>query len=95
MMDETKLCQTKCQAFRCTKRALTFRQGKAWCRYADDACDVKSCKFAQCIRGKLLPNGVCGLSVRQRTVDIRLSDIGEPVKVPGKLARKLRERELF
>ncbi|MGC8850052.1 MAG: hypothetical protein ACP5QI_06225 [Candidatus Bathyarchaeia archaeon] len=95
MVDETKSCQPKCQAFRCAKRALTFRQGKAWCRYADDACDVKSCKFAQCIRGKLLPNGICGLSVKQRTVDIRLSDIGEPVKVPGKLARKLRERELF
>ncbi len=95
MSDHEKLCYIRCRSFQCAKRALTSRQGMSWCKYADDACDIKTCKFAQCVKSKLLPNGVCGLSVKQRTVDIKLSDIGEPVKIQGKLARKLRERELF
>jgi len=93
--DQSKLCYPRCEVFRCAKKAITYKQGKVWCNYADDFCDIKTCKFAQCVRGKLLPSGVCGLSIKQRTVRVRLSDIGEPVKVPGKIAQKLKERELY
>ena len=94
-MSQPEYCNPRCQSFKCANRALIPKKELLWCRYADDNCDAKTCKFAQCLRGKLLPNGVCGLSVKQRTVNLKLSDLDQPVKVSGKLAQKLRERELF
>lgn len=95
MVETQKFCSPKCKFFRCGRKALAFRSSEPWCKFADDACDVKTCKFAQCVRNKLLPNGVCELTVKAKPVEPRLEEMAEPIRLPGKLAQKLRERELY
>ena len=72
-----------------------------YCRWADDECVGSSCNYAICIRRKLLPNGLCGLSVKRKTnketsnealnVDIEMNNIN----VRGKLLRRFREDDLI
>jgi hypothetical protein len=42
-----------------------------------------------------LLDGVCGLTVKPKTVEIRLEEVAKPIKVPGKLAQKIKEKELY
>ncbi len=94
-ISRAKACFTGCESFRCGQKALTYRSKTVWCRFADDNCDPGECKFAQCARGKLLPNGLCGLTLRTKSIDLPLESVGQPVKVSGKLAQKLKDREIF
>jgi hypothetical protein len=94
-MSHVRSCQPRCEFFRCGQRSLAFRSEIAWCRFAEDRCEPGGCKFAQCLKGKLLTNGVCGLTLKARTLELTLDSVGQPIKAPGKLARKLKERELF
>jgi len=41
---------------------------EAWCTWANDKCSGYRCKYANCIKHALLPDGTCALSVRTRTV---------------------------
>lgn len=83
--------------FRCAQNALYFKDKTAWCRLADDVCEnvCPTCKFAQCVKDKLLPNGICGYSVKTRTLQLRPEELVQPIKVPGKLAQKIKETELL
>jgi hypothetical protein len=52
--------------------------------------------YAICVKRRLLPKGVCGETVKRKTVDSAPEDdFGESVKLRGKTLRKIGERELF
>ena len=95
MGNSSKLCFPKCQFFRCTQRSILFKNQVSWCNFADDECEVSKCKYSQCVRSRLLPSGVCALTVTIKSLDIEPSNVTNPVKIPPKLARKIKERELF
>ncbi len=96
-MAQGKLCFPKCRDFNCTKRALSFRQGQAWCEWTNEPCEPKNCSYAMCRRRQLLENGVCGKTIKRKTrEDTRPEDfIDEEIRVRGKLMRKTGERTIF
>lgn len=47
------------------------------------------------VRNKLLPSGTCGFSVKTKELEFRPDQTVKPVKIPSKLAQKLKENELF
>lgn len=95
MSEGPKPCFARCQFFRCGQKTLYFKAEVAMCRFADDECNIKSCNYANCVKGKLLPNGVCELTVKAKPIDIRPEEVAEPFKVPSKLVQKIKERELY
>jgi hypothetical protein len=59
-------------------------------------CNVADCTYALCIKRRLLPRGICGETVKRKTVDKSPDDIEvESVKLRGKALRKIGEKELF
>jgi len=96
-MAETRKCSPNCEFFRCSQKALQFRSGKAYCRFADDVCEGYTCKYAFCIRNRLLPDGVCGLTLKRTTTSIETppEEVIKGIKVKGKLQKKIREKEIF
>jgi len=95
MNEKQRYCNPSCEFFRCGRKALFFKSRVAWCKFADDACDVKTCKFASCIRNKLLPNGICGLFVKPKIIEPKPEEMLKPIKASGKLIQKIKERELY
>jgi hypothetical protein len=48
------------------------------------------------MKRRLLPRGICGETVRRKTVERDFEeDIDEPVRLKGKALRKFCERELY
>jgi hypothetical protein len=47
------------------------------------------------MKAKLLSNGICGYTVKQRTAAVRSQQELKPIRAPAKLAQKIKERELF
>jgi len=89
-------CSPKCNLFRCGKNAMMFRSSTVWCRWTEDNCDVASCNFATCAKRRLLPKGVCGESVKRKTVETEPEKTVIPtVRLKGKALRKLGEKEIF
>ena len=54
-----ELCFNACMFFECAQHKLSARESSGWCSDVDDRCTPKTCKLAQCQKGKLLPNGTC------------------------------------
>ena len=48
-----------------------------------------------CATRRLLPEGICGETVKRKTVERNPEDIGPLVKVKGKTFRKIGEKEIF
>lgn len=94
-MTEPKSCFPTCRKFRCGKNALNIRGNKAWCRWTDEPCDLKNCSYSMCVSRRLLPGGICGETVKRKTVERRIEDIGPTIKVRGKTFRKIGEKEIF
>jgi hypothetical protein len=93
---ETKYCSPKCRLFRCVKRAIIYRGNRVWCSWTDEECNIANCSYATCARRQLLPGGVCGESVKRKTVERTLEeDLIPSVKLKGKALRKLGEKEIF
>jgi len=93
---QPKPCSPTCPAFKCVKNSLFFRREGAWCRLTEELCTVSKCTYAICAKRRLLPTGVCGETVKRKTVEKEPDDlIKEPVKLRGKALRKLGERDLF
>ena len=85
-----------CPSFKCANNSAFIRHDAAWCRWTEEACNVANCTYALCIKRRLLPQGVCGETVKRKTVDkLPEEDMGETVKLRGKALRKIGERELF
>ncbi len=92
----SKLCSPKCRFFRCGKKALTFRGDTPWCRWTDEKCEVANCTYAICVKRRLLPGGICGETVKRKTVEVRPEEVIEPaIRVRGKVFRKIGEKEIF
>jgi len=95
-LSEPKKCSPECEFFKCDQKALQ-RHSSLYCRFADDPCEGPTCKYAACIRNRLLTDGLCGLTFKRTTnfIDSRPEEIVEGVRVKGKLQKRLREREVF
>jgi hypothetical protein len=59
-------------------------------------CNVPDCTYAMCVKRRLLPRGICGETIKRKTVEKPLEEILDtPVKLHGKALRKLGEKEIF
>jgi len=94
-LDGAKICSPNCGKFRCGKNAVGYRGNDAWCRWADEPCEVRNCSYALCANRRLLPGGICGETVKRKTSERSMEEIGPVVKVKGKTYRKIGEKELF
>ena len=90
-----ELCFNACMFFECSQHKLSARENSGWCSDVDDRCTPKTCKLAQCQKGKLLPNGTCAFTVKTKAVVVRSTPELKPIRAPPKLAQKIKERELF
>jgi hypothetical protein len=74
-----------------------MRGNVAYCRFADDICDGAICKYALCVRNRLLADGICGLTVKRvsNILETNPEEVVKGVKIKGKLQRRLKEKELF
>jgi hypothetical protein len=88
-------CFNGCTFFKCSQGHFSVRENTGWCRLVDDNCTPETCKFTQCLKGKLLPNGTCAFTVKTKTVATRPREELKPIRAPPKLAAKIKERELF
>jgi hypothetical protein len=50
-----------------------------------------------CLKRRLLPQGVCGETVKRKTVEKDLDDdfLAESIKLRGKALRKLGDKEIY
>ncbi len=95
-MAQTKPCSPRCPSFKCAKNSAFYRRDAVWCRWTEDVCNVANCTYSMCVKRRLLPQGVCGETVRRQTVDREPEDlIDEPVKLKGKALRKFGERDIY
>jgi len=91
-----KYCSPKCELFRCGKNATMYHGDTVWCRWTDENCVISNCSFTTCIKRRLLTQGVCGESVKRKTVETEPEKTNIPtVKLKGKALRKLGEKEIF
>jgi len=68
----------------------------AWCRWTNEPCDPGNCSYAMCITRRLLPNGICGESLRRKTIEKEPEEERfQTIRVRGKVYRKIGEKELF
>jgi hypothetical protein len=57
---------------------------------------VANCTYALCVKRRLLPRGICGETVKRKTVEREPEEVfDEPIKLRGKALRKIGDRELF
>jgi hypothetical protein len=77
---------------------MYFRgRNSVWCRMTEEPCNVANCTFSMCMKRRLLPQGICGETVRRKTVEKELDDdfFGESVKLKGKALRKLGDQDYY
>jgi hypothetical protein len=59
-------------------------------------CDVANCTYTICIKRRLLPRGICGETVKRKTVEKPPEEVvGPAVKLRGRALRRIREKEIF
>ncbi len=90
-----KHCFPRCEFFRCAKKAAVHRGDKVWCTWTDEKCNISNCNYAICMKRRLLPNGICGETVKRKTAEKEPEEIGPPVKLRGKIVKKIGEEEIF
>jgi len=44
------------------------------------------------VKGRLLPNGQCGLTMKTRELEIRPEEFDDPMELPDKLTHKIKMR---
>lgn len=85
-----KMCSASCQSFKCAKAAAVYRGDDVWCRWTEEGCNIVNCTYALCLKRRLLPQGICGETVKRKTVDKEPDEIvGPSVKLRGKILRKI------
>jgi len=96
ILTETKKCSPRCNKFKCGKGLLAFHGKTPWCRWTDEPCNPVNCNYAVCVGRRLLPGGICGETLRRKTIDKSPEEVQIPsIKVRGKVFRKIGEKELF
>lgn len=94
-------CSPSCKFFRCGQKVMEIRGNEVYCRFAEDACEGPDCKYAVCIRNRMLANGSCGLSLKRTKEtpdiprDIPPEEAVQGFKVKGKLHQRFREEEFY
>jgi hypothetical protein len=59
-------------------------------------CNVANCTYSLCVKRRLLPGGICGETVKRKTVEKNFEEVeDEPVKLKGKALRKFGERDIY
>ena len=100
-MEKSSHCFPACESFKCGQHTLTSMGRRIYCRWADDDCVGPTCNYALCVRGRLLSNGVCGLSVKRKTNEeigpeaIEVDNKVDNIKFRGKLSRRFKEDEII
>ena len=96
-MAQSKACSPSCNAFKCGKNSLFFRRDGVWCRDTDENCTVAKCTYSMCMKRRFLPGGVCGETVKRKTVEKELDDdlLGDSIRLKGKALRKLGDQEFY
>lgn len=97
-MAQSKACSPTCNAFKCGKNSILYRRDAVWCREADEMCNVAKCTYSMCMRRRLLPGGVCGETVKRKTVekDLEADDFADDsIRLKGKALRKLGDRDIY
>jgi hypothetical protein len=92
-------CNPLCPFFRCARNALRIKteyfKGRpirvAYCELAGDRCIGASCKFAQCAKNALLPDGRCGFVVNQKKRPVK--DFEEELRELEESEKKFRFRD--
>jgi hypothetical protein len=52
--------------------------------------------YAMCLKRRLLPKGVCGETIKRKTVERQPEEfVSETVKLRGRALRKIGEKEIF
>lgn len=96
LLAQAKICSSRCKFFKCGKKSAIYRRHNVWCRWADEMCNVVNCTYAICIKRRYLPGGICGETVKRKTVEKEPEEVvGPAIKLRGKTLRKIREKELF
>jgi hypothetical protein len=95
---ETKACQSTCPSFKCSKNSSYFSRGTVWCRLTDELCNIKNCTYPMCYKRRLLPQGICGETIKRKTVEKEPEDLfddSDSVHLKGKALRKLGDKDYF
>jgi hypothetical protein len=93
---QVKNCSAECESFKCVKNSNVHSGGGVWCRWTEEVCSIANCSYALCTKRRLLPKGVCGETIKRKTVEKRPDEVvGPTIKLHGKALRKLGEKEIF
>ena len=95
MPNKPKFCSATCEFFRCDQRAILFKGKDIQCKFADDVCEPRTCKFARCAKGRLLSNGSCNIAIETKRFDVRFDNVEKPIDLPEKLAQKVKEKKFY
>lgn len=96
VLAQVKTCSPTCESFKCAKAAAVNRQDGVWCGWTDEICDVTDCTYALCVKRRLLPRGICGESIKRKTVEKPPEEVvGPAVRLKGRVFRKIGEKEIF
>ena len=62
----------------------------------EENCKVENCTYAMCFKRWLLPQGICGETVKRMTVERKLEDIPDrSIKLRGKALRRIKDDDFF
>jgi len=99
LLAQSKSCSPSCSSFKCGKNAAWFRRDGVWCKDGDEYCNVIKCTYATCYKRRLLSQGICGETVKRKTVERQPDEFFEDepkfdnIHIKGKALRKLNRRE--
>jgi hypothetical protein len=96
-LDQSKACAPNCSSFKCAQNNVFYRRDSIGCRLTEEKCDVANCTYSMCMKRRLLPGGVCGETVKRKTVEKDVDDgfLGESIRLKGKALRKLGDKEIY
>mgnify|MGYP006992570468 CR=1 FL=1 len=95
-MAQAKACSPTCPSFKCAQNSAFYRRDGVQCKWTEEMCNVAICQYSLCMKRRLLPNAICGETVKRQTVERDFEDdIDEPVKLKGKALRKFGDKEIY
>ena len=57
---------------------------------------MTNCSYATCVKRRLLPGGICGETIKRKTVEKTPEEaVGPAIKLRGRALRKIGEKEIF
>lgn len=98
LSQSTKHCYSLCQFFQCGQRALDLKGKRAFCRWVGDKCAGDTCNYVICTRSRLLPNGICGMTIKRKTKEEEFEpELLEEheLNVKGKLRKRFKNTDFF